>query len=146
MSNIIIREATDKDINFITSSWLKSYKESDFSKQIHPHVFFKKHEEHIKKKFKDSKIFILCDKLEPSSILAYICYEDFSEFNVLHFMYVKRPFRKFGLANILYETYLKDKDLIYTHKTYIVQELYSKHKNDRTHFIHKAIYNPYLFF
>lgn len=73
------------------------------------------------------RLLVLCFESTPDQILGWIAFE---APNVLHYVYVKQPFRRRGLATFL----LNAADLSYpikaTHKTYAWEFLKHKGKRD----------------
>jgi hypothetical protein len=68
-------------------------------------------------------------------ILGYIVFQP----NVLHYMFVKEAFRKFGIARFLYKESFGDNETItYTHKTLFVRDILSAHP--------LLTYNPFKLF
>lgn len=145
--DLSIREANEQDRNFILRTWLKNYKQSHFARSIAPEIYFKKHETKIKDVMSRSKVIILCDKEKPWFICGFIILEEYTEANVVHFLYIRKSQRKGGFAKSLHRLFLKDKVLFYT------QQCVIKTPDDRFVDISKelaekvgAIYDPYLFF
>jgi hypothetical protein len=97
--SFIIRAAKETDLSFIFSTWLRSfYHSADFTKDIDKEIYYQYHQEVIKRIFgRLPRILVACDVQEPETIFGYIV----AEGPVLHFAYVKRPFRAAGLATAL---------------------------------------------
>lgn len=100
-----IRPMKSGDTNFILSTWLKSYYDTltTYSKKaqakIAPpnEVFFKEHQEKIKKVLESANTLICTAPDDDNQIIGYIV----TESGTLHFCYVKHVFRKFGVAKRL---------------------------------------------
>jgi len=133
---VIIRPYKEGDLNFILSTWLKSYYDAltQYSKRAQarlapPHeVFFSEHQKKIKERLKASSVFILTTAEDLDQIIGYIVYEG----DCLHFCYVKAPFRKMGVARRLKEKLLSVKQ-------------YSHHTTYSRYVAKDFIYNPYKF-
>lgn len=93
---LIVRSKLPGDLNFILNSWLVSYREH---KEEWPHDFyFKHHEAKIKALFeKPDRFFIACAPDELDFIYGWLC----AEAPVAHFAFVKRAFRRNGVAKSL---------------------------------------------
>jgi len=148
---VAIREAVETDYNFIFDCWRRSYAESEFAKKIPAQTFFLKHHRWIEKILHNAKVLIACSKDFPDEIRAWICFGEEEEevrMNmknhdatadvmppVLHFCYVRGPFRKLGLASYMIK------------KAGLPKNSEVSHINDDGKWIVKGrIYNPYRFF
>jgi hypothetical protein len=98
---IRVRPAVEGDVPFIFSSWLKSYRASLFAKQIGNTVFFSEHHKVIEGILETSTVLVLCDAEDVTNIYGYICAEKIDGIFVLHYVYIKHPYRTFGLAKFL---------------------------------------------
>src|SRR5271165_681887 len=98
-SNFTIRLGNKEDLPFIFSTWLKSFRySSSFAKEIDNETYYKFHQQVIERILSRSpSIYIACDQLHPDTVFGYIVYEG----PVLHFAYVKKSFRKLGIARAL---------------------------------------------
>lgn len=132
-----IREATSEDMNFVFSSWLKSYKPSFFSKMVEPTIYFENHHKILEKIFKTAKIKIACAKDDISQIYGYVCSDIVQGVKVIHYVYVKHTFRKLGIAKALVKDAGHDSKVVSctTHLTRIAEIPCAKHN---------ILYHPYL--
>lgn len=103
---VLIRPVETADVNFIFNSWLKSYRHgSYFAKKIRDTVFYKYHHmvcDAILRR-PTTRVLMACDPEDPSVIYGYLVYEklntDLHNWGyVLHYAYVKSPFRKLGVG------------------------------------------------
>lgn len=136
---IIIRDMTSDDINFVAASWLSSYKvESQFAYRITRPVFFKGHGmviNHILQR-PNTKGFVLHFHEEPDLILGYLVMELISPKPVLHYLYIKGRFRNLGFAKrLIRHTKLDPTACDFTHWTYPINEIIKK--------LPGMTYNPY---
>lgn len=133
---MIIRPHKEGDINFILSTWLRSYYDSltHYSKKAQARiappneVFFEHHQAKIKQVIPDCEIRILTTEEDQNQIIGYIVYQK----DTLHFCYVKAAFRKMGVAKKL-----KEKALGLT--------CYSHHTTYSKYVAKELTYNPYKF-
>lgn len=141
-----IRDTTDKDKNFILKSWMKNYKKSLVASQIHPDIFYKNYQDAIENCLATATTMILCDKEDPNFIYAFMVLDELNEANILHFLYVRDDFRNFKLAKQIYNQFLKDKTLFFTHQTRTMSKE-GKWLNTSQELADRfgAIYNPFLF-
>lgn len=129
-----IRPSREGDINFVLSTWLKSYYEAlkyygskglPFPKDD---VFFQGHQSKIKELLKTAQCFVCVAPDEDNQIIGYIVFDKDS----LHYCYVKQVFRKMGVAREL-----KSKA--------IGLEAYSHHTR-YSRYLNKGLqYDPYKF-
>lgn len=134
-----IRNASEKDVPFIFNSWLKSFKSSVFATQISPLIYFENHHKIIEELLKICKVSIICSSQDESQIFGYMVSQKIEEVNVVHYIYIKEPYRKLGLAKhvLNYNNIKLTEAFFYTHKTKLASVLDKKYK---------LIYNPYLSF
>lgn len=93
-------DLTDK--NFIFNSWLKSYRSSDFAKDQCNAVYYDNYKIIVENILKRSKIVVACNPQDYTQVYGYIVYEDLPADNLLvHFVYTKYTYRKFGVAKKL---------------------------------------------
>ncbi len=131
-------------IFFLTSpavfnSWLKRYRDAVSVRLVTDRVFFEVQHKVIRKILERPGLVlrVACNPEDSNQIYAYIV----AEFNqivpdltLIHWIYVKSPFRRAGVAKDLLSTVLEDhKQIHYTHKTFLTQYL------DKDN---KWIYNP----
>lgn len=112
----------ESDEAFVYSTWLKNYKHSSyFAKRIRPMVFFKGHRvlvDHLLKK-ESAKTLVAHPKNDPDTILGYLTFEP----QVVHFVFVKDPFRKMGIATVLLRAaQIELETATFTHWTFPVDE------------------------
>lgn len=137
-----IRPGRPEDLNFVFATLLRSYKsDSYFAMRIPDTLFYLCHHkvvEHILAK-PATKLSIITPVDEPNTILGYLLIEKYAKKDVVHFCYVKSPFRRYGLATKLFQAAdvpLDEPDRCwFTHWTKLCNELTKKHSN--------LIYNPY---
>lgn len=113
MSEVLIRYYQDDDKNFILSSWLRSYRNSQFAKKIQPEIYYANHARVVEHMIQTCTILVACDPTAPYVTYGYICYQP----ELIHYIYVKYPFRKLKIATILLESSLLKPPYIITHLT-----------------------------
>lgn len=137
-----LRGIEPNDLAFIMSSWLRSFKDtSNFAKDIPTETFYPNHHKLLERIIARPTTKIMIAHLEesPEVILSYMVYETMPLSLVIHFMFTKHNFRRFGLAKLLFETLQVNPSqaaIEYTHKT-LKAEMYLKHNKL------PVIYNPY---
>lgn len=142
---IQIRKFIDPDTDFIYSSWLNSYKnDSSFARKIARSIFFKWHQKIVKIILSrpSTTISIACFDEMPEVILGYMIHEkqkeDEDEKDIIHFVYVKKDYRKQGIAKLLIESQsIHLNESLFTHFTDTLYDLKIKEKHP------KFMYDPY---
>src|SRR3972149_1030541 len=96
--NMSIRGGEKDDLPFIISTWLKSYRQAGYGvKLIRQDVFFRHFHDLIESILNSAEIYIAAVKDSPSTIVGYLVAGE----EVLHYAYVKSPFRRMGIATEL---------------------------------------------
>jgi hypothetical protein len=135
MVAIEIRNAVTDDLPFIFATWLRSYRHSSqFAKKISNDVYFKYHHAAIERIISRGGIIKIANIVgDPNVILGYACLEAQGGTDmVVHYVYVKKNFRKMGIASRLYKP---EKGDYFTHLTDDVTWALAKYDG--------LIYNPY---
>jgi len=136
-SQVRLRPATESDVDFIFNSWLKCYRYSPNTVGAQNPVYFAQHHKLIEGLCKRANITIACNAADIAQIYGYVCSEMIDELPVIHFLYVKQPFRKFGIAMQLAEVagFKRESPVFFTHRTFTAENLEKKFA---------MVYNPYL--
>jgi hypothetical protein len=92
-----------KDLNFILSSWLKSYRNSDFATCISNDTYYAFHQGLISQilTHPTNTLTIIASVEDPDQILGYASYSITKP--IIHYIYMKQPFRRLGLGRYLFE-------------------------------------------
>lgn len=98
---VVLRAAGKADIPFITSSWLKSYRDSAAVKGVPNTIYYASHHRVLEHLIPRSTVLVAANPDATEQILGWICAELVNGAFVLHFLYVKNVFRRFGLAQKL---------------------------------------------
>ena len=95
---VFVRRADADDAAFVFSYWLRDYFErSRFAKGISKGLFMQLHHLLLERIIARSTIWIACDPEMPAIAYGFIC----SEADTLHYLYVKRRFRRMGIGGLL---------------------------------------------
>lgn len=142
MQDLIIRDAEPGEENFVYNSWLHSYRSSHFARPIESKTYYAFHHAIIERILArpTCTVLIATHKDTPTIILGYLVLESLEK-PTIHFVYVKQPFRRLGIAKALLG-HLRPKldvpfEAIYTHKTNDGEGLLTKEAG-------KFSYIPYL--
>lgn len=98
-TEVTIRDPKPEDINFILSTMLKGlFYGSKFWAEVDQTSFFSNYEPFIKHLMLRSQIKIACLDDDQDVILGY----SMANGNTLHFLFVKKSYRKLGIGKLLY--------------------------------------------
>lgn len=134
-----IRPACYADEAFISHSWLHSYAGTGF-KQSSSSVYWDHHPALVKRALARSRVDVACLPDDEESILGWIVYQlpQFEEgFSTVQYVYVKHPFRRFGIAKKLLEIIPNQERVIYTQRTPVLESMSIPSS---------WVFNPYLFY
>ena len=136
-----LRAANDTDIEFIVNSWLKSYRWNLHVKEIRDDDYYPGQREVILECLRVSRVAVACLEASPSVIVGWACGDSPDvDASQLDFVYVKREFRKYGIARALVVEVAGCPDdgvsTFVTHMTKSFRHWTEKHNCYR--------YNPYL--
>jgi len=122
---IIIRNYLPQDNNFIMNSWLLSSRESFPQRHITKYNYNLNYTPVIKTLMADSIIRVAVDKDNDNWIIGYLVYENIDAFNIIHFIYVKRESRNWGVAKYL----IKDSIPSFSNKETLITAMPQKKHN-----------------
>lgn len=135
--DLTFRPLQDSDKAFVFNSWLKSYRNSSFAKSMINEVYFTFHAKLIEQALVSSQVIVAASTVDQTQVYGWIVFRQLDEDTIVHYVYVKFPYRKFGLGEQLLRFASPDaeKYTIITHEPRNF-ELLSKKFN--------LVYNPYL--
>ena len=107
---IELRLAGADDMNFVYSSWLSAIATSE-KRRTPKEIVYKNHREIMARSLNKSRVIVACMHECKDQILGWLCHED----DVLHYLYVKQPFRKHGIARMLVDHLNLDEPYTVTH-------------------------------
>jgi GNAT superfamily N-acetyltransferase len=103
---IALRPALSGDYNFVLSSWLKSYFRNRqlFAQgaQLSEREYFVGHQRMVKWLLDRAPVLVACNPDDESQIYGWACYEEDGDTTVLHYVYVKAPYRGYGVGRTLF--------------------------------------------
>ena len=148
---VSIRRATRRDIPFLTSSWLRSFRDGAFVRGVPSTLYYRYHHKVISALLSRAVTLVAVNAEDDDQILGWLCAELVEGPSlVVHYAYVKEVFRKQGLAKRLLDVFMKaDNPVVvqYTHRTFAVKKIRDKAEEEgREPFMKGWIYNPYLLF
>ena len=133
-----IRAAGEDDSAFIYSTWLRSY--AGQNKNIPKRVIWEYEDKNVRNILSRSITLVAVGDTPDSAgdIYSFVCAQRLPTGLVVHYAYTKVPFRTFGIARSLLDSFdYKPGELItHTYRPYITKELRKKGYN--------LLYVPYL--
>ncbi len=131
--DVEVRSYTKSDVPFIFATWLRAYRASEFARRVSSSVYFEEQHKVIERILKLSAVLVAHPSGDKETILGYLVID----FDVpkLHFVYVKKPFRRFGVARRLFCELQPLEKLLYTHSTEDAKFILKMYP--------AAVYNPY---
>lgn len=122
-----IRPAQANDINFVLHSWLKRYRDAISARLVTDRVYYEKQHAVIRAILGKPglKISVACDLTDENLIYGYCVGEQLTEdWVIVHWTYVKGPFRKFLVGTALLKDVIGSATNIhYSHRTHLVEFL-----------------------
>lgn len=117
---IVLRKGLARDVPFITSSWLRSFRDAPFVRGVPNNIFYYQHHKVLEHLIPRSIVVVACSEDDPDLIVGWVCAELVDTALVVHYVYVKHDYRRMGVAKALL-TFLVDAEkppaVMYTHKT-----------------------------
>lgn len=96
-----IRQATPEDFNFVANSYLKSYRTAPEAKAMVNDIYFPEYKTRLIHMASTGTILVACSNEDPDQIFGYIMVGEVGTYSILHYVYVKFPFRRLGIAKAL---------------------------------------------
>lgn len=132
-----LRPAIQEDVPFIFNAWLRSYRTSDFARNIDSKIYYSEQHNLIERLLQKSETLVIVSETDSTQIYGFICSTKTDGILTIHYLYVKHSFRKLGLARSLLQVAKHDPSIasVYTHETKTGKKL-SK--------IFNMFYHPYI--
>lgn len=133
-----LRWATQSDYPFIANSYLKSYRCAPAAKAMINDVYFPEYKARLEAIVATGSVLVACASDDPDQILGYLLFSELAGRTILHYVYVKYPFRQHGIAKSLILTAKPDfgnSHTVITHQPKGWQEVSNKYQ---------LVYNPAL--
>lgn len=137
---IDITLADDEHAAFIKTSWLRSYRYADWVQGIESDAYYTGHSQIVERLLDGSICAVAQHRTNTEQLYGFACGDRIGDKFVLHYVYVKSPFRRNGIGKALVETvgYNHPERITGTHKTWV---------DSKTGFVRGKYcveYNPYV--
>lgn len=96
-----LRWATQSDYPFIANSYLKSYRCAPAAKAMINDVYYPEYKARLEAMVASGSVLVACASDDADQILGYLLFTELAGQAVLHYVYVKYPFRQHGIATAL---------------------------------------------
>lgn len=140
--NFLIRSMRVTDIPRIFRDWLQSYHSATEIRHVPNPVYYHWHHKLLESLMVDETVvwLVACDAANPDLITGWLCAQQFAgDQYLVHYVYVPKTYRRFGLASRLLATLglAKDVGVMVTANTNSGTMLLRSRGN-------QPVYNPYL--
>ena len=116
---IAIREFDPHDMGLIYQSWLRSYRFSDFARAIRVSIYFSEHRHVVDSLVNTAKIVCAVNPEDPTHIYGWACMDLSGQLPIVHYVFIKPPYRGFGIAKLLLKG-IQGRPFLFTHMTHII--------------------------
>jgi GNAT superfamily N-acetyltransferase len=104
------REICDSDRNFVLNSWQKGLYDPQFGYLEYAH-YSTIINPFLHEIMGRAHVLVVYDTTDPISIYGWCCYEEWEDEIVIHWMYVKKTYRKLGIGKLIFSV-VNPKELI----------------------------------
>lgn len=137
-----LRGLAKDDVSFVFNSLLKSYRDSPTVAGVPNTIYYASHHAVVEALLQSphAKVLVACNSDDSSQIFGYLIGRDLGDVRVLDWLYVKHPFRGYGIARSLEQAFLAScaNPQAPVHFTHRVKQ------TDRLMKSRAYVYNPYL--
>lgn len=116
-----LREGLPSDHAFVYATLLRDYRTSDVARTLADdrRHFFEGHHSLVEKLLRRARLDVACGIEDPDVIVGWILWEPALPMR-LHYIYVREPYRRLGVAQDLLANCVGTAPVIYTHRTRLV--------------------------
>lgn len=120
LDEVQFRPLDPDEMGFVMDSWFRSYRSSEWAGVIPNHLYYPTMREMLASLIARGAKILAAVSRGPTEdrVIGYVCYETKPTEAVVHYCYVKDPFRRLGLGGELWRLASGDsRSVLYTHKT-----------------------------
>lgn len=116
-----LRSATSLDFAMIASSWMKNYQTSRAAQAVDPAIYSEHQGRLVDRLVREFTPLLAVNEAKPEEIHGWICgaggwlRDGGSPWPVIHYLYVKRSYRKFGIGRTLADALTGGRPAFFTH-------------------------------
>ena len=130
---VAYRAAVPEDVNFILNSWLKSHRKAKIPATMNDRAYFRLWHTLARRIIERAltgrvTVLVACSRECPDQILGWSAYERAK--NTLHYVYVKHPYRRWGLARTMLALHgiSHEAPAVWTHQTHAADQYLSRYR------------------
>lgn len=143
---LALRPATDRDLPFIKSGWLESFRDGRTVRGVGNTIYYRMQDKVITALLNRSLCAVACDAEDPDKLYGFICCEIAEGIPVIHYVYVRGGERRQGIAERLIQAFLSQEDdpqvVVFTHDTPAFYPLLKGRQSDWMGV--QWVYDPFL--
>ena len=133
-NEMLLRPRTPADDNFIISNWLHTVRDSSEFWHVRSKAFFFYEHARVSHLLERATTAILCLPDKPHIYFGFVCYEALKQGPVVHYVYVKKRFRRQGVMTAMAEALCRAE---YGHKGFLELPVVYTYTNKVGHAIRK---------
>lgn len=112
-----VRDATEADVPFVSDTWKHSYRKGGLSPNCAGVLYWEGQHALVARLLSRSMVRVAFNPHAPGQLFGWCCFEAVDQLGVLHFVYVKAPFRGYGIARELVSAVANLPGLQHSHRT-----------------------------
>jgi hypothetical protein len=120
-TTLAIRTATDRDLPFIKSGWLDSYRDGRTVRGVPNSIYYRMQDKVVSHILRRALCVVACNEDNPDELFGFLCCEIAEGLPVVHYVYVRSGSRRAGVAHRLLTAFLSQEQdptiCVYTHDT-----------------------------
>lgn len=135
MIDVYVREAKMDDLNFIKNSWIKSFEK--YMRSVPRPFYFAGQNKLAIQLLGKSRCYVAANPDNLEQIFGWILFEKLAGTEVMHYIYVKHPYRRYGIGSQLLKMMRSD----------VIEPCIATFWTNYMDFIKdkwNVVYNPYL--
>lgn len=138
---IQLRKFKESDRDYLTRSVIYSFLNSSAeAKRIHKDSYLRAHNKTVNGLLDNCQCLLSVDSEDPDLIYGFVIFEDLKEYDILHYIYVRKEFRSKGVAHKMLEA-MKSKNTSAA-LSHLVDDFTPARL--KKYWPDKVIYDPYL--
>lgn len=135
------RKFKESDRDYLTRSTIYSFLSgSAEAKRIHKDSYMQAHNKTVNGLLDNCECIIMCDSEDPDLIYGFAIHEKLKDYDVLHYIYVRKDFRTKGIAHKMLDSIKSDNRSVAM--SHLTDDF--KPARLRKYWPEKVVYDPYL--
>lgn len=146
---MLIRPMERSDLPLVTNNWLESARKCYHVKGIPNDTYYPHTHRIIQVLLSRGGVFVMCDPEDPYTVYGWICAEVINNHLLIHYVYVKRRFRKYGVGKALMRAVVEAEPDVHsitlTFET-MAGRFFFRKLDEEGLLPHEPTYNPYALY